>query len=86
MPPMDLPHIFNLTPDALRDLVVQWGMPAFRAGQVLDWVYRKNVIDPLAMTNLAKGLLFGTVMASMFSLSAFCKLARANPPRICPSK
>ena len=29
-------------------------MPAFRAAQVLDWVYRKRVADPEAMSNLSK--------------------------------
>jgi len=51
--PEPRPHIFDLTPDTLRDLVVQWGMPAFRAAQVLEWVYRHNIIDPRQMTNLA---------------------------------
>lgn len=29
-------------------------MPAFRARQILEWVYEKGVIDPLAMSNLSK--------------------------------
>jgi 23S rRNA (adenine2503-C2)-methyltransferase len=29
-------------------------MPAFRADQILEWVYQKNVADPALMTNLAK--------------------------------
>jgi 23S rRNA (adenine2503-C2)-methyltransferase len=28
-------------------------MPAFAADQLLDWVYAKQVVDPLAMTNLS---------------------------------
>lgn len=48
------PHIFDLTPDTLTGLIVEWGMPRFRADQVLDWVYQRGVIDPAAMTNLAK--------------------------------
>lgn len=47
------PHIFELDPPSLRELVKQWGWPAFRTDQVLEWVYRHAVADPAAMTNLA---------------------------------
>ncbi len=53
MPVSDRPHIFDQTPDSLRDLFKLWGWPKFRADQVLEWVYRKAVADPAAMTNLA---------------------------------
>jgi len=49
----DRPHIFGLTPDALRDHLATLGMPAFRAKQVLEWVYRHGVADPRQMTNLS---------------------------------
>jgi 23S rRNA (adenine2503-C2)-methyltransferase len=39
---------------ALGEAVRAWGWPAFRAGQVLDWVYVKGVVDPQQMTNLSK--------------------------------
>ncbi|MEM6553201.1 MAG: 23S rRNA (adenine(2503)-C(2))-methyltransferase RlmN [Planctomycetota bacterium] len=48
------PHFFDQTPDTLADLLAGWGMPRFRAKQVLDWVYRKGVADPQAMTNLSQ--------------------------------
>ena len=36
------------------DLVVQqWGWPKFRAQQLRDWIYRKAVVDPAAMSNLS---------------------------------
>lgn len=47
-------HLFDLTPDTLSDLVVEWGMPRFRAKQVLQWVYEHHVGDFDAMTNLSK--------------------------------
>ncbi|MEM7577958.1 MAG: 23S rRNA (adenine(2503)-C(2))-methyltransferase RlmN [Planctomycetota bacterium] len=47
------PHFFSLTPDTLREQVLAWGLPAFRAKQLLDWVYRKHVAEPAAMTNLS---------------------------------
>jgi 23S rRNA (adenine2503-C2)-methyltransferase len=34
--------------------VTSWGWPRFRGGQVREWVYRKTVIDPAAMTNLSR--------------------------------
>lgn len=46
-------HIFEQTPETLRDWCAARGMPAFRAGQILEWVYRRNTADPAAMTNLA---------------------------------
>jgi 23S rRNA (adenine2503-C2)-methyltransferase len=45
-------HIFDLTPDLTREWVVERGWPKFRAEQVLEWVYRKSVVDPALMTNL----------------------------------
>ncbi|MEM1212035.1 MAG: 23S rRNA (adenine(2503)-C(2))-methyltransferase RlmN [Planctomycetota bacterium] len=48
------PHFFDQTPESLADLLAGWGMPRFRAKQVLDWVYRKGVAAPQAMTNLSQ--------------------------------
>ena len=48
------PHLFDLTPDTLGELMAGWGMPAYRAEQVLEWVYRHGVTDPHQMTNLGK--------------------------------
>ena len=47
------PHFFDLDPDGLQRLVAEAGMPRFRASQILDWVYRRHVADPQAMTNLS---------------------------------
>lgn len=48
-------HIFQHTPDTLRAWCADVGVSggAYRADQVLDWVYRKGVIDPDAMSNLS---------------------------------
>ena len=48
------PHIFDLTPDELGDVVAGLGMQRFRAKQVLEWVYAKGVADPAMMTNLSQ--------------------------------
>ncbi|MDX2146421.1 MAG: 23S rRNA (adenine(2503)-C(2))-methyltransferase RlmN [Planctomycetota bacterium] len=47
-------HIFDHTPESLAQWFAQRGSQAFRAKQVLEWVYAKGVVDPAAMTNLAK--------------------------------
>ena len=47
-------HIFHHTPETLGEWFDRRGLPPFRAKQVLDWVYRKGVVDPGAMSNLAK--------------------------------
>src|SRR5690554_6655120 len=54
MAPEARPHFFDQTPESLAALVIEWGMPRFRAAQVMDWVYRRGVADPQAMTNLSK--------------------------------
>lgn len=50
----DRPHIFDLTPEGLGELLAGWGMPGFRGKQVLEWVYRHGVTDPAQMTNLGQ--------------------------------
>ena len=47
-----LEHIFHHTPESLREWFEVRRLPHFRARQVLEWVYRKGVIDPARMTNL----------------------------------
>ena len=50
----DRPYFFDQTPDTLAALLADWGMPRFRAAQVMDWVYQKGVANPQAMVNLSK--------------------------------
>lgn len=46
-------HFFHHTPDTLTAWCDQHAMPAFRAKQILEWVYVKGVTDPDEMTNLS---------------------------------
>ncbi len=46
-------HFFHHTPDTLAAWCDQHAMPAFRAKQILEWVYVKGVADPDEMTNLS---------------------------------
>jgi len=45
-------HIFEHTPDSLRDWCAERRWPAFRAKQILEWVYTKGEADPTKFTNL----------------------------------
>ncbi|MEN0020005.1 MAG: 23S rRNA (adenine(2503)-C(2))-methyltransferase RlmN [Planctomycetota bacterium] len=47
-------HAFEFTPDTLQAWCGERGLPGYRAKQILEWVYRRGVIDPAAMTNLGK--------------------------------
>src|SRR5262245_44172847 len=58
---MQVPHsndefldFFGLTAAAFDEFVKAWGWPRFRADQVRDWTYRKNVVLPDGMLNLSK--------------------------------
>jgi 23S rRNA (adenine2503-C2)-methyltransferase len=44
---------FGLLPAELDEKLRDWGWPAFRAKQVRQWVYEKNINDAAQMTNLA---------------------------------
>ncbi len=46
-------HIFQHTLESLRAWCETQQMPAFRAGQILEWVYQKRVVDPEKMTTLS---------------------------------
>ncbi|MFN0132752.1 MAG: 23S rRNA (adenine(2503)-C(2))-methyltransferase RlmN [Phycisphaerales bacterium] len=49
-------HFFDFAPETLRAWCEapprRW--PGFKADQILEWVYKKRVIDPMAMTTLSK--------------------------------
>lgn len=48
--------LFNYGPQALRELLESWNHPPYRAGQLLEWVYRHGVTDYDQMNNLPKAL------------------------------
>jgi 23S rRNA (adenine2503-C2)-methyltransferase len=53
---MTLPALTGLTPDALAAWLKDAGEPSFRAGQILEWVWKKKVTSYDAMTNLPAAL------------------------------
>lgn len=46
------PSFLTLTPGALKEKLAAMGEPGFRAGQVMDWLFKRRVFDPKAMSNL----------------------------------
>lgn len=50
------PNIYDLSPDRLSAVMADWGEPAFRATQVLHWLYKELVTSFDAMTNLPQAL------------------------------
>ncbi|HET6249994.1 MAG TPA: 23S rRNA (adenine(2503)-C(2))-methyltransferase RlmN [Tepidisphaeraceae bacterium] len=47
-------QFFGETAEQFDSRVREWGWPKFRGQQVRDWVYRKAVANPAAMSNLSR--------------------------------
>jgi len=47
-------YFFELDPPALEQWCAEHDLPRFAAAQIIDWVYRKGVIDPLRMSNISR--------------------------------
>ncbi len=50
------PSLLKMTIEELTHAVEEMGHPAYRAGQLADWVYGRGVTDPAAMSNLPRDL------------------------------
>src|SRR5436190_4505 len=49
-------NVFDLTPEKLTALLAEWGEPAYRARQVVHWIYKELVSSFSQMTNLPSAL------------------------------
>jgi 23S rRNA (adenine2503-C2)-methyltransferase len=49
-------NLVGMLPSELEDLAVELGTSRYRGRQLATWIYRKNVVDLDAMTDLAKDL------------------------------
>jgi 23S rRNA (adenine2503-C2)-methyltransferase len=49
-------NLVGMLPSELEDLAVELGASRYRGRQLATWIYRKNVVDLDAMTDLAKDL------------------------------
>lgn len=56
--------LLGLTSGSLGSLLREQGWEAFRAGQILRWIYREGVFDPMAMTDLPMAM--RTCLAARF--------------------
>ncbi len=46
--------ILDLTPGDLQSQTVQWGMPKYRAAQIMEWIFKKRAVSFEQMTNLSR--------------------------------
>lgn len=53
---VDMQRLLDLTFDELQALLVAWGEPAFRTGQVWKWLYARQAAHPEEMTDLPQSL------------------------------
>ena len=51
-----LPALTGYDPAALEAYLAAEGQPAFRAGQILDWIWKKKAASVEAMSNLPAAL------------------------------
>lgn len=50
------PNVYDLSPDELTALMLKWGEPAYRAKQVLHWLFKEFASDFAHMSNLPASL------------------------------
>jgi len=55
MSPSPLPQLPSISQEELQALLKTWGMPSFRAKQILDW-RNKGILTPESMRNIPKNL------------------------------
>ena len=55
-------HVLDLSIEDLQAAVAASGQPPYRADPLADWVYKKGVTDPAAMTNLPAAMKQQTVV------------------------
>jgi 23S rRNA (adenine2503-C2)-methyltransferase len=61
------PILLNLSSTELKNLVIHWDEPDYRAGQIENWLYQRYVDDAAQMTNLPQGLRQRLVAESVLS-------------------
>ena len=55
-PASNLPSLLGITAQELLADFKEWGEPSFRVAQVMDWVFKRRVLDFDSMTNLSRPL------------------------------
>jgi 23S rRNA (adenine2503-C2)-methyltransferase len=59
-------HLLDMSPDELKDWLVEHGQQSFRAGQIIHWVFQRRVTEFDQMSDLPKSL--RTQLAETFRL------------------
>ena len=54
MTPMALKTLYGSTPEEIEALVIERGLPKYRAAQLLDWIYQKNALTWDEIKNLPR--------------------------------
>jgi 23S rRNA (adenine2503-C2)-methyltransferase len=52
--PSEKQHLFSIAPDELAEHLREIGEPSYRAKQIVQWIYERDVTDWAGMTNLSK--------------------------------
>lgn len=68
------PYVYDYTLEDWQEWVRLNGEPAFRAGQIFDWLYAKRVSSFEAMTNLSKAL--RDKLAAQFAFVTLSEIAK----------
>ena len=75
--------IRDLSQNDIRELVAELGQPAFRAKQLIEWVFEKNVCSFDDMTNLPKA--FREQLKEAFAFDETVGMPRRNKLSVCVS-
>ena len=73
-----LPGLYGLDEKEMRSLVQAAGFPSFRAMQILNWLYKKNVLTWEEMANLSKGDLAQLAKRARLTTLEFVKEKKAT--------
>lgn len=73
-----MPHWLGQTRDDLAAFMAAHGQPAYRAGQLWDWLHAKRAADPAAMLNLPAGL--RALLARHGRIRALREVTRVSAP------
>lgn len=68
------PLIYDFSLEELQQWAKDNGEPAFRGGQIFDWLYVKRVNDFESMSNLSKAL--RAKLVDQFSISALTEITK----------
>ena len=49
-------NIFGMTLEEIQAVLKEWSVPAYRAGQITEWLYQRNANSFAEMDNLPKAL------------------------------